>query len=122
MSLHCCLKRHEADERPELLPLLLGRRGPGSTAIELAPNALIIKDLYYLACTPINMGMRTIVHEIPNYLTHLIEALRATLCDANFLARHRVRPQDFTRERQLTFPVLMLFVLQQTVKSILRSW
>jgi hypothetical protein len=34
--------------------------------------------------------------------------------------RHRVRPQDFTRQRQLTFPLLMLFVLQQTVKSIPR--
>ena len=40
--------------------------------------------------------------------------------DENVSARHRVRPQDFTRQRQLTFPVLMLFVLQQTVKSIQR--
>jgi hypothetical protein len=64
--------------------------------------------------------MQTILHEIPNYLTTLIEALRAKLHDENFLARHRVRPQDFTRQRQLTFPVLMLFVLQQTVKSIQR--
>jgi hypothetical protein len=33
-----------------------------------------------------------------------------------------VRPQDFTRQRQLTFPLPMLFVLQQTVKSIQRHW
>src|SRR6266481_4889030 len=64
--------------------------------------------------------MQTILHDIPKYLTTLIEALRAKLRDPNFLARHRVRPQDFTRQRQLTFPLLMLFVLQQTVKSIQR--
>jgi hypothetical protein len=64
--------------------------------------------------------MQTIIHDIPNYLTTLIEALRAKLRDPDFLARHRVRPQDFTRQRQLTFPLLMLFLLQQTLKSIQR--
>jgi len=64
--------------------------------------------------------MQTIIGDIPNYLTTLIEALRAKLRDQNFLARHRVRPQDFTRQRQLTFPLLMLFLLQQTIKSIQR--
>jgi hypothetical protein len=64
--------------------------------------------------------MQTIPGDIPNYLTTLIEALRAKLRDQNFLARHRVRPQDFTRQRQLTFPLLMLFLLQQTIKSIQR--
>jgi hypothetical protein len=64
--------------------------------------------------------MQTITHAIPNYLTTLVESLRTRLRDPNFLARHRVRPQDFTRQRQLTFPRLMLFVLQQTVKSIQR--
>ena len=64
--------------------------------------------------------MQTIIHDIPDYLTTLIEALRAKLRDQNFLARHRVRPQDFTRQRQLTFPLLMLFLLQQTLKSIQR--
>jgi Transposase DDE domain len=64
--------------------------------------------------------MQTIIHDIPDYLTTLIEALRAKLRDQDFLARHRVRPQDFTRQRQLTFPLLMLFLLQQTLKSIQR--
>ena len=64
--------------------------------------------------------MQTIPGYIPSYLTTLIEALRAKLRDQNFLARHRVRPQDFTRQRQLTFPRLMLFLLQQTLKSIQR--
>ncbi len=66
--------------------------------------------------------MRTILHDIPSYLITLVEALRAKLCDPNFLARHRVRPQDFTRHRQLTFPILMLLILQKTVKSIQRHW
>src|SRR5258708_31956087 len=64
--------------------------------------------------------MQTFIHDILTYLPTLMEALPAKLRDENFLARHRVRPQDFTRQRQLTFPLLMLFVLQQTVKSIQR--
>lgn len=50
----------------------------------------------------------------------LVEALRRRLGDGNFIARHRVRPVDFTRERQLTFPIVMLFTLQKTVKSLQR--
>jgi len=76
--------------------------------------------LYKLGRTPITMGMQTILCDIPQYLLTLIEHLRAKLRDPDFLARHRVRPQDFTRQRQLTFPLLMLFVLQQTIKSIQR--
>jgi hypothetical protein len=64
--------------------------------------------------------MQTNRTDTPRYLITLIQALRAKLRDENFLACHRVRPQDFTRQRQLTFPLLMLFVLQQTVKSIQR--
>src|SRR5260370_21323030 len=66
------------------------------------------------------MGMRTILETIPVYLTTLVETLRNKLYDLQFIARHRVRPEDFTRRRQLTFPVIMLFVLQKTVKSIQR--
>ena len=66
------------------------------------------------------MGMRIILHDVPKYLLTLVEALRAKLHDPNFLARHRVRPEDFSRHRQLTFPVLMLFILQKTVKSLQR--
>lgn len=64
------------------------------------------------------MGMRTIIESIPTPILSLIEALRRRLCERAFIERHRVRPEDFTRERQLTFPVVMLFVLQKTVKSI----
>lgn len=64
------------------------------------------------------MGMRTILTPIPVYLTGLVDTLRTRLLAPDFLARHRVRPEDFTRHRQLTFPIVMLFVLQKTVKSI----
>jgi len=66
------------------------------------------------------MGMQTILCDVPQHLIILIENLRAQLRDPEFLARHRVRPEDFTRQRQLTFPLLMLFILQQTLKSIQR--
>ncbi len=64
--------------------------------------------------------MRTITEPISTHLIELIEALRRKFCDAEFVARHRARPQDFTRHRQLTFPVVMLFILQKTVKSLQR--
>ena len=68
----------------------------------------------------ISLGMQQITCTYPLYVLVLIEGLRTKLRDARFQARHRVRAQDFTRQRQLTFPLLMLFVLQQTVKSIQR--
>jgi hypothetical protein len=64
--------------------------------------------------------MQTPISSFPKFLITLVENLRRRLHDPVFLARHRVRPEDFTRQRQLTFPVMMLFVLQKTVKSIKR--
>jgi len=66
------------------------------------------------------MGMRSILQSISNDAVVLIETLRRQLCSVDFIARHRLRPEDFTRQRQLTFPVVMLFVLQKTLKSIQR--
>ena len=51
---------------------------------------------------------------------HLIAQIRARILAADFRVRHRVRAADFTRERLLTFPVVMLFLLQKTSKSIQR--
>jgi hypothetical protein len=48
----------------------------------------------------------------------LIERLRAPLVDPCFWARHRRRPADFTRECVLTFPVLMLLLLQKSLQSL----
>ena len=64
--------------------------------------------------------MRTITETIPDSVVTFIEKLRAELCDPQFLDRHRMRRQDFTRHCQLTFPVVMLFILQKTAKSIQR--
>jgi hypothetical protein len=60
------------------------------------------------------------IETISTHVIALIEVLRRQLCDRAFITRHRVRPEDFTRQRQLTFPVVMLFTLQKTVKSIQR--
>jgi hypothetical protein len=57
---------------------------------------------------------------ISNYAAEFFESLRHRLCAGDFIARHRVRPEDFTRERQLTFPLVMLFTLQKTAKSVQR--
>ena len=64
--------------------------------------------------------MRPVTESISGHLIKLIEALRGQLSHTEFIARHRMRPQDFTRHRQLTFPVVMLFILQKTVKSLQR--
>ncbi len=64
--------------------------------------------------------MPTILETIPGSIIAFIETLRGQLCDPAFVKRHRFRDQDFTRERQLTFPVVMLFILQKTAKSIQR--
>jgi len=66
------------------------------------------------------MGMQTITQSISTHVVGFVESLRRHLCDGDFSARHRVRPEDFTRQRQLTFPIVMLFILQKTVKSIQR--
>jgi hypothetical protein len=57
---------------------------------------------------------------ISNFVAEFFESLRHRLCAGDFIARHRVRPEDFTRERQLTFPLVMLFTLQKTAKSVQR--
>lgn len=48
----------------------------------------------------------------------LIEELRHALITPAFWSRHRRRPTDFTRECVLTFPVLMLLLLQKSLKSL----
>ena len=60
------------------------------------------------------------IETITTHVVTMIESLRRQLCDRNFIARHRVRPEDFTRQRQLTFPIIMLFTLQKSVKSLQR--
>jgi hypothetical protein len=64
--------------------------------------------------------VRTRTETIPERVVTFIEKLRIELSDLEFLDRHRMRWQDFTRHCQLTFPVVMLFILQKTAKSIQR--
>ena len=66
------------------------------------------------------MEVRTTTEIIPDCVVNFIEKLRAELCDPRFLDRHRMQRQDFTRQCQLTFPIVMLFILQKTAKSIQR--
>ena len=48
----------------------------------------------------------------------LIEELRCRILDPGICSRHRRRPQDFSRECRLTFPVLMMVLLQKSLKSL----
>lgn len=48
----------------------------------------------------------------------LIEQLRQSLITPAFWGRHRRRSTDFTRQCVLTFPVLMLLLLQKSLKSL----
>lgn len=60
------------------------------------------------------------IETVSAHVVNLVETLRQQLCNRDFIARHRVRPVDFTRQRQLTFPLVMLFTLQKTAKSLQR--
>ena len=48
----------------------------------------------------------------------LSESLRQHLRRADRPARHRRRPTDFVRERQLIFPLVLLLILQKSLKSL----
>lgn len=47
----------------------------------------------------------------------LIQQLGQPLADPGFQSRHRRRAEDFTRQCVLTFPVLMVLLLQKSLKS-----
>src|SRR5690242_13561988 len=47
-----------------------------------------------------------------------VQRVRTFLGENAFLERHRKSSVAFTRQRHLIFPVVMLLVLQKTVKSI----
>ena len=63
------------------------------------------------------MGMQDELF-LKNRALTLLAALRQQLLQPGLCARHRRRPQDFSRECLLTFPVLMLFLLQKSLKSL----
>ena len=51
---------------------------------------------------------------------HLLEQIRTRIFASDFCARHRRATSDFTRQRLLTFPIVMLLLLQKTTKSVQR--
>jgi len=53
-------------------------------------------------------------------LATLVKDLRARIEDVAFLRRHRRDEKSFTRRRRLPFGVVMILLLQKTVKSIQR--
>ncbi|MBI1925108.1 hypothetical protein HYR99_12775 [Candidatus Poribacteria bacterium] len=48
----------------------------------------------------------------------VIHTARALMGDETFMDRHRVSPQDFRRHRRLTFIIVMLLILQKSLKSL----
>lgn len=63
------------------------------------------------------MGMQLELF-LKNRALTLLASLRQQLVHPSLRIRHRRRPQDFSRDCLLTFPVLMLFVLQKSLKSL----
>jgi hypothetical protein len=63
------------------------------------------------------MGMQLELF-LKNRALTLLAALRQQLVQPGLRQRHRRRLQDFSRECLLTFPVLMLFLLQKSLKSL----
>ena len=48
----------------------------------------------------------------------MVQQVRALLVHNEFEASHRTQPKYFTHRRALTFPLLILLVLQKSVKGI----
>lgn len=48
----------------------------------------------------------------------VIQTVKALLQDPLFKQQHRVKPHDFSRDRQLTFIIVMLLILQKSLKSL----
>ena len=48
----------------------------------------------------------------------VVQRARALFCDKGFLERHRASDKAFTRRRKLGFDLVMLLVLQKTLKSL----
>jgi DDE family transposase len=66
------------------------------------------------------MGMHNILASSTPRWFHFIAQVRARIFAADFCARHRTSTTDFTRQRLLSFPIVMLLLLQKTTKSIQR--
>ena len=66
------------------------------------------------------MGMQNKCTSPTSRWLHLISLIRTRIFAADFCFRHRRCDKDFTRERILTFPIVMLLLLQKATKSVQR--
>jgi len=66
------------------------------------------------------MGMQNTSSSCTSRWIHFLVQLRARIFAPDFCSRHRRHSKDFTRQRLLTFPVVMLFLIQKTTKSVQR--
>jgi Transposase DDE domain len=66
------------------------------------------------------MGMNDIFSSSAHRWVSAVGHFRDRLLAPDFCARHRRHQKDFTRQRVLTFPFVMLLVLQKTSKSVQR--
>ena len=66
------------------------------------------------------MGMQNILASPITRWLQLIAQIHRRIFAKDFCARHRQSNRDFTRDRVLTFPVVMLLLLQKTTKSVQR--
>jgi len=48
----------------------------------------------------------------------LIHSLRQRMLDPGLCVRHRRRLEDFSRECRLTFPVMVVLLLQKSLRSL----
>jgi len=62
--------------------------------------------------------MYNTIAPVPAHLIEMVDAVRARLHAPTFSQRHRVRPEDFTRQRVLTFGRVWLLILQKSTKAV----
>jgi hypothetical protein len=48
----------------------------------------------------------------------IVHTIKELLNDSEFQARHKINPKYFTRQRALTFPIVLTLILQKSVKSL----
>lgn len=55
---------------------------------------------------------------LENRALAIIQGLRSRIVDPGLCARHRRRAEDFSRQCRLTFPLMVLLLLQKSLKSL----
>lgn len=75
--------------------------------------------MYFCDKVPIKIGMRQAdCVPLKTFACQVVKSIRQFFHDPAFQQRHRVRPEDFTRQRKLGFSRVLVLLLQKTVRSI----